>query len=454
MFEDGPTLNISYPGTQKVLAILQGLSDTKAGSLVYHQVRRLLLLEDKARTETERAYASVLGSLLGLLADGIQDNLDIKIRLGLLHALLQPPLTPGDLQALVSHLGPEGSRKQRTVDLPQDAFRDAVSPLLRKLGLALEDGHPITTGPAPRDEPPVAEAAPAETGTAHFYHAAPPPMAPQAEPKAAGAEQAEKTREELQEIKAALLDQVSVTMESNQELAQMLRSMLGELHHGDGPQEPEMFRGAMKGRLRKLIREHAGLSEHIETAGEFLRRFDSKCQQLDEELGRAKLLSYTDELTGLANRRAFIRRLETELGRVQRYEYPLALAVLDLDLFKAINDKHGHAVGDQVLRCYTGSVLSTFRTYDMVARYGGEEFAVLLPHTDHDGARRALGKVRQKAQETHYEWNGSRFPVPTFSAGIALYRRGESPDDLIARADTAMYEAKRLGRNRIEVHAQ
>jgi len=153
--------------------------------------------------------------------------------------------------------------------------------------------------------------------------------------------------------------------------------------------------------------------------------------------------------------KAFLKRLENESGRVQRYGYPMAIAMIDLDLFKEINDNYGHAIGDQVLQSYTKHVLSTFRNYDLVARYGGEEFAVLLPHTDIYGAERALNKVLQKAAETPLDIDAVDAPVklPTFSAGIAAYKQGESIENIINRADKAMYNAKRLGRNRVVVEA-
>jgi diguanylate cyclase len=124
---------------------------------------------------------------------------------------------------------------------------------------------------------------------------------------------------------------------------------------------------------------------------------------------------------------------------------------MDLDHFKAVNDELGHAAGDEVLRVYSKNILSIFRHHDMVARYGGEEFAVLLPNTDSDGAVRALNKVRRRASETRWQVNGTVSKVPTFSAGVSLYKPGESASAFIERADKALYRAKHLGRNRIEL---
>jgi len=182
-----------------------------------------------------------------------------------------------------------------------------------------------------------------------------------------------------------------------------------------------------------------------------LQLIESDSRELSDELTRVRLLSLTDELTGLPNRRAFIRRLEDEVARVQRYGFPMSFILMDLDHFKDINDEYGHAAGDEVLRVYSKSILSIFRHHDMVARYGGEEFAVLLPNTDSDGAIRALNKVRRRAGETRWQSNGAAQHVPTFSAGVSLYKPGESANAFIERADKALYRAKRLGRNRIEL---
>ena len=119
-------------------------------------------------------------------------------------------------------------------------------------------------------------------------------------------------------------------------------------------------------------------------------------------------------------------------------------------MFKNINDKYGHAVGDEMLRVYAKDILSVFRGYDMVARYGGEEFVVLLPNTDKEGAEHAFKKVQRKAAETFIINNNEKLKVPTFSAGLAIFYHNETPDSLLKRADNALYKAKNNGRNCIE----
>ena len=136
--------------------------------------------------------------------------------------------------------------------------------------------------------------------------------------------------------------------------------------------------------------------------------------------------------------------------RAKRDETLLTLAIMDLDMFKNINDNFGHAVGDEILRVYARDILSVFRRYDMVARYGGEEFVVLLPNTDKEGAERAFNKVHNKVAETTITNNNEVIKVPTFSAGLAIFYPDETPESLIHRSDNALYKAKQRGRNCIE----
>jgi diguanylate cyclase (GGDEF)-like protein/PAS domain S-box-containing protein len=145
----------------------------------------------------------------------------------------------------------------------------------------------------------------------------------------------------------------------------------------------------------------------------------------------------TDPLTGLPNRRVWDEDLERELARARRHGGTLCLAMLDLDRFKAFNDRHGHQAGDQLLAATAAAWRPALRATDTIARYGGEEFAVLLPHSDEEGARLVVERLLDC--------------VPlgqTASAGIAVWDGTETAQGLLARADAALYDAKRSGRAR------
>jgi diguanylate cyclase (GGDEF)-like protein len=164
-------------------------------------------------------------------------------------------------------------------------------------------------------------------------------------------------------------------------------------------------------------------------------------------LAELEALSRTDALTGLGNRRAFDEALLHEVPRAQRYRVPLSLVMLDLDHFKKVNDEHGHSGGDEVLRHFGRLVKGVIRESDSAFRYGGEEFALLLPHTDADSACVVARRLVERVAATPVQLGQGASLRVTCSAGVAGLATG--PEDMIARADAALYEAKRSGRNRV-----
>ena len=145
----------------------------------------------------------------------------------------------------------------------------------------------------------------------------------------------------------------------------------------------------------------------------------------------------TDALTGLANRRAWEELIRREVARADRTQRPLCIALIDLDNFKALNDEQGHLAGDRFLERAATAWQLAVRRSDVLTRFGGDEFAVLLPDTEPGRAAEAVERLRAATPD------GVRF-----SAGLAPWRAGDHGDDLVARADAALYEAKRLGKGR------
>lgn len=164
-----------------------------------------------------------------------------------------------------------------------------------------------------------------------------------------------------------------------------------------------------------------------------------------------RILANTDALTGLANRRHFLEIAEEEFARAQRYNTPLAVLMADLDFFKAINDRYGHAGGDTVLRHFAITLSSLLRDSDSAGRVGGEEFAVLLPHTALDGAQAFAERLMECIATTPPDIDGTLAPY-TLSIGISEF--GPCSKDfsaLLRCADDALYRAKHNGRNRYEI---
>jgi len=161
-------------------------------------------------------------------------------------------------------------------------------------------------------------------------------------------------------------------------------------------------------------------------------------------------LSLHDELTGLANRRLLRNRLEMELDRARRFEHPLSVLAADIDDFKLLNDRHGHATGDAALREVASTMRASVRRVDTVARTGGEEFVVLLPQAELDEAFGVAEKLRRQI-EARAMPGGQEQPNGrlTISVGVAALRDGDELDELLERADRALYAAKGAGRNRV-----
>jgi diguanylate cyclase (GGDEF)-like protein len=166
---------------------------------------------------------------------------------------------------------------------------------------------------------------------------------------------------------------------------------------------------------------------------------------------RASMLNYfmvRDSLTGLLNHTNLLLRLDIELARAQRQSEPLSFVMIDIDLFKKINDNYGHPVGDKVLLTLSNLLPSSLRKTDIIGRYGGEEFAIVLPNTDKDKAVKICDSLREKFSKIPYQENGNQFFV-TFSVGISSYPQVKLTKNLISSADQALYIAKHNGRNQV-----
>ncbi|MEJ2456085.1 MAG: GGDEF domain-containing protein [Candidatus Thiodiazotropha sp.] len=157
--------------------------------------------------------------------------------------------------------------------------------------------------------------------------------------------------------------------------------------------------------------------------------------------------AFIDSLTGVKNRTAFDSNFSRDIEYSHRKQSELSLIVLDIDLFKRINDNFGHIVGDDVLRQVAQTVEHTIRSSDALYRYGGEEFAIVLNGTDQSGARLLAERIRRNMEQL--EFDSLKGITVTISLGIAVMDENESADQLFARADAALYQAKEQGRNRV-----
>lgn len=196
-------------------------------------------------------------------------------------------------------------------------------------------------------------------------------------------------------------------------------------------------------RLSNLRRREFLLLQMAETANAQLRAEVSERQRLAEELKR---MATTDELTGLSNRRHYLDLSMQEIKRARRLDTPLTVCVLDVDHFKQINDNFGHAVGDVALRAIAAACRDSLREIDILGRFGGEEFTITLPETNAQTAQEVAERLRKRIEELRLNIEGVRLSV---TIGLAERKDEEEIDQLLTRADHALYAGKRSGRNRV-----
>jgi diguanylate cyclase len=206
--------------------------------------------------------------------------------------------------------------------------------------------------------------------------------------------------------------------------------------------------------VRQMVAEsrtmHALVSqtrERLQHEHDKASELSQRVRMLEDELRRLSDEVSTDALTQVANRRGLQQAFDAERSRAERSGATLALALLDIDNFKKLNDRLGHGAGDQALKSLAERVKQQLRPADAVARYGGEEFVVMLPEASLEQAQEVLTRM-QRALTSALFMHGDEQVFVTFSAGLTLYRAGESIEQALDRADEALYEAKRTGKNR------
>jgi diguanylate cyclase len=175
---------------------------------------------------------------------------------------------------------------------------------------------------------------------------------------------------------------------------------------------------------------------------------EKRIQELTDELHQMSEVAHQDYLTGTLNRRGMDEAFEREFSRSERSGSPISVALLDIDHFKKLNDTLGHDAGDEALVHLAKVVKSALRPTDVLARYGGEEFVIILPATDQAEGIAVMTRVQRELTKNFFMHNNERTLI-TFSAGVAQRKGQQTPEEVIKRADTALYSAKHAGRNRV-----
>lgn len=200
--------------------------------------------------------------------------------------------------------------------------------------------------------------------------------------------------------------------------------------------------------LSMVVAQAGGIQNTVEASHKELLETRYALLNMQNELSETRQMLNEDALTGALNRRGLDQTLAREVARCQRNKGKLALAMVDLDYFKRINDNFGHEAGDQMLVHFTSLVRSVLRKSDALVRYGGEEFTLVLPDTDPRGALLVLGRLQQLMKKSPLMFEGKQINT-TFSAGVAGMGQDENGHALLRRADEALYKAKNSGRDKI-----
>jgi len=257
----------------------------------------------------------------------------------------------------------------------------------------------------------------------------------------------ERARDALKSLIASLMQQLGQIGEHTGRFSQRIDGYADVIERAESIDQ-------LAGVVREMVEESRSVSAqvgqaHARLASEHARaaELEARVRDLEGELRRLSDEVSTDVLTQVANRRGLSQAFEIECARLERGGGSLAIGLLDIDNFKRLNDSLGHAAGDVALQALAAHVRASLRPVDIVARYGGEEFVVLLPDAPAGDAQEALTRLQRTLTKSLF-MHDQREVFVTFSAGVTAYRRGERLEAALERADEALYEAKRTGKNR------
>lgn len=434
-------------GAENVLRLLGPLRLTQSGSLIYKHVSHAVGEMERNQQKIALGYAAVLHNFINALRKQLPRSSLLYQELKLVQQRLQPPITITELSAIQTYLKNALQLINEVTGGDEKFWLDALEPLT-------EMTLPRQPSPAPEEnadsygEIESAISSSANINITDLSLADIPKPEFLSEKKSDSGVKPQQHDFEQQQNK--LLNNIFDAMQHQARFGLLLEEMLQRLKKAENKRDVENVRGHAITELQSMLSEQSQLVRTLNETHDFATMVRQSGQRLSQELKQVRVLSLTDELTELPNRRAFIQRLEEELQRARRYKSSFCVAMIDLDHFKRINDTYGHAAGDEILRKYANNILSILRRSDMVARYGGEEFAIIFPNASIEEAQQALEKVRGRAAKTVIEFSGDIIRTPGFSAGLVLCDSTEDAEALINRADEMLYAAKEKGRDRVE----
>jgi len=209
----------------------------------------------------------------------------------------------------------------------------------------------------------------------------------------------------------------------------------------------------IKSVVKNLIQATVAMKDSGKKLSQKLEESTNEINALKKDLEQVTVESQRDFLTGVFNRKTFEKYADEQLTASKQAHDSLCLLMIDIDHFKRFNDRYGHLIGDEVLKTVAKTLINSLKGQDMVARFGGEEFVVILPQTPIEGAQKIAEMIRTAiaTKELKRKDTGESFGAITVSMGIAIFNTGDNLLTLIKRADEALYESKKNGRNRVTV---
>ncbi|MFZ6672506.1 GGDEF domain-containing protein [Undibacterium sp. Xuan67W] len=258
----------------------------------------------------------------------------------------------------------------------------------------------------------------------------------------------DESKTSVKNMMATFIDRLSVMTVSTETYHSKMGGYADQIRQSKDVIEVDQLIASILDETRTVQTETMRSHEMMIVAQKEVKEAEVRIKELEDKLAHMSELVREDQLTGSLNRRGLDDVFEREADRADRRGTPLCAAMLDLDNFKKLNDTHGHAAGDEALVHLVRIVKKTLRSIDVIARYGGEEFLIVMPETNLDEAASAMTRVQRELTTHFFTANEQRLFI-TFSAGVALRGPNEAQEAVVKRADKAMYEAKKTGKNRV-----
>lgn len=436
--------------SENVLRLLSPLKESQNGIVIYRHVAHAMQEMERAQNKICFGYATVLYNIIKAMRNQLPKQSLLNLELKLIQQRLAPPITITELASIQEYLKKSISLMCELVNPDEKAWLEVLSPLIDSLApektasnikseinLAINKGSDVNFAKLDQDAVKIED-----LDSRADIKISPDKM------------EKHQQQDSFPGKQNQLMTSIFDAMQHQARFGLLLEEMLQQLSTAENKNDVESVRRHAINELQKMLSEQTALVQTLNQTQNFANLLRQSSQRLSEELDQVRVLSLTDELTELPNRRAFMSRLDEEIQRAKRYDSHFSLALLDLDDFKIINDTYGHAAGDEMLRRFSSDVLSIFRVSDLVARYGGEEFAIIFPNTSLNESLQALEKAQTLTFTLNFKFDGDNLRAPTFSAGLVTCKHDETAEALINRVDSLLYQAKENGRRRIEVEAE